>query len=84
MRNAVDLIESDAALIMNGDSYTDADLTVFANDYREAKADVSMLVVPADGRVDCGLVSIDSGGKVFGSKREAIAFGQSRNATGYT
>jgi NDP-sugar pyrophosphorylase family protein len=61
LRNAVDLIESDAALIMNGDSYTNADLAAFAEDYREAKADISILVVAADGRVDCGLVSVNDG-----------------------
>ena len=56
VRKAADLLESDAALIMNGDSYTDADLVGFVNDYRGRTSDVSMLVVPADGREDCGTV----------------------------
>ena len=32
LRNAADLIESDSVLIMNGDSYTDADLSEFVAD----------------------------------------------------
>jgi len=72
---AANLVESESALIMNGDSYTDADLTAFAADYREAKADVSMIVVPADGRVDCGLVSVDSSGKVVGFKEKQSSSG---------
>jgi NDP-sugar pyrophosphorylase family protein len=75
LRKAADLIESESALIMNGDSYTDADLSAFAADYRDAKADVSMVVVPADGRVDCGLVSVDASGKVVGFKEKQIASG---------
>jgi mannose-1-phosphate guanylyltransferase len=70
LRNALDLIESDVALIMNGDSYTDADLSAFAVDHLEAEADVSMIVVPPDGRVDCGLVSVDPRGKVVGFKEK--------------
>jgi NDP-sugar pyrophosphorylase family protein len=76
LRNADDLIESDTALIMNGDSYTDADLTAFVADYRNAKPDVSMLVVPVDGRVDCGLVSVDADGKVLGFKEKQSALGK--------
>ena len=75
LRNAVDLIESETVVIMNGDSYTDADLAAFVADYRSAKADVSMLVVPADGRVDCGLVSVDDNGKVMGFKEKEAALG---------
>jgi NDP-sugar pyrophosphorylase family protein len=52
LRNAVDFVKSDSVLIMNGDSYTDADLSGFVADYCEAKADLSVLVVPTDGRVD--------------------------------
>jgi NDP-sugar pyrophosphorylase family protein len=75
LRKAVDLIESDSALIMNGDSYTDADLTAFAADYRESGADASILVVPADGRIDCGLVSVDPSGKVMGFKEKQSSVG---------
>lgn len=75
LRNAVDLIESETVVIMNGDSYTDSDLGTFVADYRRSKADVSMLVVPADGRVDCGLVSVDDMGKVRGFKEKQSTIG---------
>jgi NDP-sugar pyrophosphorylase family protein len=64
LRNAVDLVESDAALIMNGDSYLDADLRRFEGTHRETKADASMIVVSTDGRDDCGLVSVGPEGNV--------------------
>ena len=81
LRKAADHLESNDALIMNGDSYTDADLSRFAVDYDQAKVDVSMLVVPADGRVDCGLVSVDAAGRVLGfSEKQAAAGKQFVNA----
>lgn len=76
LRNAVELVESDSALIMNGDSYTDADLSGFVADYCEAKADLSVLVVPTDGRVDCGLVSVDPNGRVLGFKEKQSGTGR--------
>jgi NDP-sugar pyrophosphorylase family protein len=75
LRNALDLIHPDTALIMNGDSYTDADLSAFADDYRAARADFSMVVVPADGRVDVGLVSVDPFGKISGFKEKQTSPG---------
>ena len=66
LRNAADLVESDSVLIMNGDSYTDADLFKFVADHRESKAGASVVVVPADGRDDCGSVLVDENGKLAG------------------
>jgi NDP-sugar pyrophosphorylase family protein len=63
-RKAADVAESESVLIMNGDSYTDADLGKFVAEHREAKADASVVVVPADGRGDCGSVLLDGNGKV--------------------
>src|SRR5271165_6589112 len=59
LRNAVDVVESDSVLVMNGDSYTDANLTKFVAAYHESKADASVLLVPADGRDDCGTVLVN-------------------------
>ena len=85
LRNAVDFVKSEAVLIMNGDSYTDADLSGFVGDHRESQADLSVLVVPTDGRVDCGLVSVDSCGRVLGFKEKQSATGtQYVNAGIYT
>jgi mannose-1-phosphate guanylyltransferase len=64
LRNAAEQIESDNVLIMNGDSYTDADLSQFVENHRRAQADLSIVVVPADGRGDCGSVQTDQDGKV--------------------
>jgi NDP-sugar pyrophosphorylase family protein len=76
LRNAVEFVESESVLIMNGDSYTNADLSAFVADYRESKADLSALVVPTDGRVDCGLVSVDPSGRVLGFKEKQSVAGQ--------
>jgi NDP-sugar pyrophosphorylase family protein len=75
LRNAVDFVKSEAVLIMNGDSYTDADLSGFVSDHREWRADLTVLVVPNDGRVDCGLVSVNPDGKVMGFKEKQSATG---------
>ena len=76
LRNAVGLIESGTALVMNGDSYTDADLVAFAADFRDSEADISMLVTPADGRVDCGLVSISHSGCIIGFREKQATHGE--------
>jgi NDP-sugar pyrophosphorylase family protein len=76
LRNALDLMDSHTALIMNGDSYTDADLRSFFIDHQNSNADVSVLVVPADGRLDCGLVSVDSDGTVLGFKEKQSNLGK--------
>jgi len=75
LRNAADHIKSDAALIMNGDSYTDVDLRRFLAEHKKSGADLSVVVVPNDGRVDCGLVSADAGGRVLGFKEKLSATG---------
>lgn len=76
LRNAVDLMHSHNALIMNGDSYTDADLSLFLAKHESKRADMSLLTVPADGRTDCGLVSVDSEGKVLGFKEKQSPLGK--------
>lgn len=77
LRNALDLLTSDSALILNGDSYTDADLRSFAVDYQDAKVDLSVLLVPADGRTDCGVVSVNSDGTIKGFKEKQFVAGKS-------
>lgn len=64
LRNCVGLVESDAAVIMNGDSYSNTNLIEFVHDFRGSGADASILVVPVDGRSDCGFVIADSQGKI--------------------
>jgi NDP-sugar pyrophosphorylase family protein len=75
LRNAADFVSSDDVLILNGDSYTDADLSGLMAQHRSSRADLSVVVVPTDGRVDCGLVSVDSGGRVLRFKEKQSATG---------
>ena len=71
LRNAAELMDSDIALVMNGDSYTDIDLRQFVAEHRVAKADVSVVAVPADGRVDCGFVLADQIGNLSAFKEKS-------------
>ncbi len=66
LRNAVGFIESDSVLVMNGDSYTDVDLGAFVDACHKAKADGSVVLVPADGRRDCGFALINADGRLTG------------------
>src|SRR5215470_1310427 len=75
LRNALELIASDSILIMNGDSYTDADLSSFSVDYQKANVDVSVLLVPVDGRTDCGVVSVNSDCTIRGFKEKQSSLG---------
>jgi mannose-1-phosphate guanylyltransferase len=75
LRNAADLVKSDAVLIMNGDSYTDADLSRLVTEHNKSHADLSVVVVPNDGRIDCGLVAADPEGRVLGFKEKLSATG---------
>lgn len=65
-RNAAGLVDTESLIIMNGDSYTDADLSEFVASHREAKADASVVIVPHDERADCGSVAVDEHGRVVG------------------
>lgn len=66
LREAAELMKSDITLVMNGDSYTDLDLGRFIEEHRTANVDVSVAVVPADGRLDCGSVFTDESGRIIG------------------
>jgi mannose-1-phosphate guanylyltransferase len=63
--NAAHLVSSSATLVLNGDSYTDADLHRFMSYHQDSGADMSMLLVPHDGREDCGTVSVDADGRLL-------------------
>jgi mannose-1-phosphate guanylyltransferase len=64
LRNAADLVPAQTFLVMNGDSYTDVDLIALMLKHEETKADVSVVVVPADERSDCGSVFLDANGNL--------------------
>jgi mannose-1-phosphate guanylyltransferase len=75
LRNAADLVESSVALVLNGDSYTDADLRRFLADHHDSGADMSVLIVPPDGRDDCGTVSIDIEGRLLAFQEKQAQIG---------
>jgi NDP-sugar pyrophosphorylase family protein len=84
LRKAANLIEAINILAMNGDSYTDVDLTRLLLMHAEQKADVSIVVVPADERNDCGLVLVDPNGRIsrFKEKEKERAPGISYSNAG--
>jgi mannose-1-phosphate guanylyltransferase len=75
LRKAAGLVISEMALVMNGDSYTNADLRELVAKHCEAKADVSVLVVAAGNRSDCGQVKL-------GRENRIIAFQEKQDDAG--
>jgi NDP-sugar pyrophosphorylase family protein len=73
VRKAAELAGSDSVLVMNGDSYTGVNLRSFVTDHHEDKAEVSVVVVPVDGRGDGGTVVVDRTGRLthFVEKRQS-------------
>lgn len=64
LRNAAGQVRTANCLVMNGDSYTDADLAHFAAAHVSSQADASLIVVPADERSDAGFIATDAAGHV--------------------
>ena len=65
VRNAADIVQSRQILVMNGDSYADADLNRLVQQHEETNADVSMVLARADERGDYGSVSVDASGNLI-------------------
>jgi len=63
---------------MNGDSYTDVDLAELVTNHHKAKAGASVVVVPADGRGDCGSVQLDGSGKLASFEEKQGQFHERR------
>jgi mannose-1-phosphate guanylyltransferase len=78
LRNAAGLVMSEGVLIMNGDSYTGANLHEFATGHLASGADASVVVVPVDGRSDCGTVDVTPDGRIAGFvEKQGAVSGQS-------
>jgi mannose-1-phosphate guanylyltransferase len=82
VRNAGDLVKTDIALVMNGDSYTNVDLSSCVAAHQKSNADLTLVVVPADGRGDIGSVLVDEDGllKQFVEKKPGITRANHVNA----
>jgi NDP-sugar pyrophosphorylase family protein len=70
MREAANHLRTETALVMNGDSYTDVDLSRLVREHAGNDADVTVVVIP-ETRSDGGSVVLDRNGKVrtFAEKR---------------
>jgi NDP-sugar pyrophosphorylase family protein len=66
LRQAARLVTSEDVLIMNGDSYTNANLRQFVTDHLASRAEASVVIVPANVRADCGTVYVDPNGRLTG------------------
>src|SRR5215472_9786930 len=73
VRNAVDFATSEAVVVMNGDSYTDLDLRRLVAEHGESRAELTVVVAEADGRVDCGSVLVDRDGRLTGFEEKQYA-----------
>jgi NDP-sugar pyrophosphorylase family protein len=71
LREATGHIGTETALVMNGDSYTDVDLSRLVRQHAGNDADVTVVVIP-ESRADAGSVVLDREGKVtaFAEKRQ--------------
>ena len=70
MRESAAHVRTETALVMNGDSYTNVDLTRLVRSHKRGDADVTVVVIP-ETRSDAGSVVLDRNGKVktFAEKR---------------
>lgn len=70
LREAASDVNTEAVLVMNGDSYTDAGLSTLVREHEENGADVTVVVIP-ETRSDAGSVVLDRDGKIktFAEKR---------------
>lgn len=59
LRFAMEQVHSDTVLVLNGDSFADADLAGFLRFHRAKNAAISMLLVPIKGAGRYGLVETD-------------------------
>lgn len=62
LRLALDLVHSDTVLVMNGDSFCDADFPAFLAEHRQRGAMASILLVQSDEPGRYGQLSLDEAG----------------------
>jgi len=63
VRQAASNVHTKTVLVMNGDSYTDADLNGLVREHEENHADVTVVAIP-ETRSDAGSVVLDQDGKI--------------------
>lgn len=75
LRLALPLIASDPVLVMNGDSYCDADLGLFARQHLSGKAQASLILVQVEDVARYGAVDIDETGRVVSFREKGSQSG---------
>lgn len=76
LRLALPLIASDPALVMNGDSFCDADLGLFARQHHSASAPASLILVQVDDVARYGAVDVDEAGRVVSFREKGSQSGK--------
>lgn len=76
LRLALPLIVSDPALIMNGDSFCDADLGLFARQHYSAAATASLILVQVEDVARYGEVDVDEAGSVVSFREKGSQSGK--------
>jgi D-glycero-alpha-D-manno-heptose 1-phosphate guanylyltransferase len=76
LRLALPLIASDPALVMNGDSFCDADLGLFARQHRSAAAPASLILVQVEDVARYGAVDVDEAGRVVSFREKGSQSGK--------
>jgi histidinol-phosphate phosphatase family protein len=69
VRRALPLVETETALVLNGDSVCDVDIDVMAAQHRSERAMATLLLTPGSGRA-FGSVDVDERGRVLGFREK--------------
>lgn len=75
LRQALPLITSDPVLVMNGDSFCDADLGLFAHQHKSGAAQVSLVLTHVDDVARYGAVDVNGMGCVVSFKEKGSQSG---------
>ena len=73
VRQAIERIEDQLILLLNGDSYCQADLKAFHAFHRRSRADLSMVMVRVDDAGRYGQVRCAPGGKIVGFEEKTAS-----------
>ena len=76
LRLALPFIFSDPVLVMNGDSYCDADLRIFAQHHHTAKSPASLILVQVPDVVRYGAVDVDGANRVVSFREKGCNSGE--------
>lgn len=73
VKNAEALIHTDTFLVMNGDSFCQANLSEFTAFHRNNKAKLSIVLVKSENPQDCGTVKVDGRNRIISFNEKVAA-----------